>query len=209
MSKHLITILGLIAALGVLALGVALVALPLSLQVAGVDAQTASVAQTNAIYEAELDRLREEQENLDEIDASVDALRAQIPSTGNFDDIFELIGRAADASGVTLRAATAGDLVAFVPRTEAGSQDAAAAQGNDGTGGQGGNDGAGGQATGRLQSAFAIRASAGDMDDATAFLDALRAGPRLLNNITATAASAGDGTVELQVTALAYVENAE
>ena len=45
-----------------------------------VDAQTATVANTNAIYQAQVDSLRAEEENLDEINATVAALRAQIPA---------------------------------------------------------------------------------------------------------------------------------
>ena len=57
MSKTLITALGLIVSLGVIALGVFLVALPIYVQSVGVDAQTATVANTNAIYQAQVDSL--------------------------------------------------------------------------------------------------------------------------------------------------------
>ena len=48
--------------------------------------------------------------------------------------------------------------------------------------------------------------TAADMDQATAFLDALRAGPRLLSSITATTTQTGEGSVDVQVTALTYVD---
>ena len=61
------------------------------------------------------------------------------------------------------------------------------------------------RATGRQQVDFAIRATAADMAQATAFLDALR-GPRLLSSITATSTQTGEGTVDLQMSALTYVD---
>lgn len=228
MPKHLVTVLGLILSLGVIALGFFLVALPQFFQALGVDAQTATVANTNAIYQAQVDTLREEEERLDEINAAVADLRSQIPATGQLDDVFEVVGRAAEASGVTLTAVTAGEQTAFVVRTgveedpaaapapapgptpaptpTAGATDAAAggsATTPDATAG------AGGAATsGRQQVDFVIQATATDMAQATAFLDALRAGPRLLSNVTATTAQNGDGAIDVQITALTYVDTA-
>ena len=57
MPKHLVTAIGLIVSLGVIALGVFLVALPLYFQAVGVDAQTATVANTNTIYQAQVELL--------------------------------------------------------------------------------------------------------------------------------------------------------
>ena len=59
---------------------------------------------------------------------------------------------------------------------------------------------------GRQQVDFAISVTAADMAQATAFLDALRAGPRLLSSITATATQTGEGSVDVQVSALTYVD---
>lgn len=224
MPKHLVTVLGLILSLGVIALGFFLVALPQFFQALGVDAQTATVANTNAIYQAQVDTLREEEERLDEINAAVADLRSQIPATGQLDDVFEVVGRAAEASGVALTAVTAGDQVAFVVRTgveedpaaapapapeptpapTAGATDAA-------TGGSATTPdaSAGAAATsGRQQVDFAIQATATDMAQATAFLDALRAGPRLLSNVTATTAQSAEGAIDVQITALTYVDTA-
>lgn len=225
MPKHLVTVLGLILSLGVVALGFFLVALPLFFQALGVDAQTATVANTNAIYQAQVDTLREEEERLDEINAAVADLRSQIPATGQLDDVFEVVGRAAEASGVVLTAVTAGDQVAFVVRTgveedpaaapapapettptpapTAGATDAAA--GGPATTPDASADAA---TTGRQQVDFAIQATATDMAQATAFLDALRAGPRLLSNVTATTAQNGEGAIDVQITALTYVDTA-
>ena len=226
MPKHLVTAIGLILSLGVIALGVFLVAMPLYFQSVGVDVQTATVAGTNAIYQAQVDSLREEEERLDEINADVDDLRAQIPATGQLDDVFEVVGRAAEASGVALTTVTAGEQVAFVVRTGAEDDptarpepapaptpaptteatDAATGDTASPTDAAAGADAA--ATAGRQQVDFVIQATAADMAQATAFLDALRAGPRLLNNVTATSTLSGSGTVDVQITALTYVDGA-
>lgn len=220
MPKHVVTALGLIVSLGVIALGVFLVALPLYFQAVGTDAQTATVANTNALYQAQVDSLTAEQENLDAINANVAELRSQIPATGQLDDVFEVVARGAEASGVEITAITAGDKVAYVERTVAAEGDVAAAAApeptpeatdaaTDITGGTTTDVAAvpdAGAAAGRQQVDFVISATATDMEQATAFLDALRAGPRLLNNISAAMTHSGEGAVDVQISALTYVD---
>lgn len=223
MPKHLVTALGLVVSLGVIALGVFLVAIPLYFQSVAVDVQTATVASSNAIYQAQVDTLRAQEEELDAINASVDGLRDQLPATGQLDDVFEVVARAAEASGVTLTAVTAGEQVAFVAHTGEAEDEAAAAptvaptpaptaEGADaatGTATEGADATAGDAAdpsTGRQQVDFVIQATAADMAQATAFLDALRAGPRLLSSVSATANQTGEGAIDLQITALTYLD---
>jgi len=218
MSKHLVTAIGLVLSLGLIALGVFLVAMPLYFQAVSVIGETAAVAQTNANYQAQVDTLRQQEENLDQINASVAGLRSQIPATGQLDDVFEVVGRAAEASGVAITAVTAGEQVAFTTRTSAAEGDAAAvapaptpeptptdaatdvsvAPPTAPSGGVG--------ATGRQQVDFEIRATADDMAAATAFLDALRSGPRLLSNVSAIATGGAGGTVDVQISALTYLD---
>ena len=221
MPKHLVTAIGLIASLGVVALGVFLVALPLYFQAVSVDAHTANVAGTNTLYQAQVDGLRDEEENLDRITAAVAELRAQLPESAQLDDVFEVVGRAAEASGIAITAVTAGDQVAYVVRTGVTDGDApapaaeptpaptgdatdAAAAATEGT------DASAPTATapqgGRQQVDFVITATAVDMAQATAFLDALRAGPRLLSTVTATTTQTGEGTVDVQISALTFVD---
>ncbi|MFD4959822.1 type 4a pilus biogenesis protein PilO [Microbacterium sp. NPDC058389] len=219
MPKHLVTAIGLVVSLGIIALGVFLVAVPLYFQAVDVDAQTATVAGTNTIYQAQVDNLTAQQENLDQINSDVDELRAQIPADGQLDDVFEVVGHAAESTGVQLTAVTAGEQVAFVVRTEAESADGTAAApapeptpaatdaATDTTGTTDAATPAPPAATdSREQVDFTISATAGDMAQATAFLDALRAGPRLLSSITATSTQSGEGTVSLQISALTYVD---
>lgn len=224
MPKQLVTAIGLVVSLGVIALGVFLVALPLYLQAIAVDGQTATVAGTNALYQTQVDSLQAEEQNLDAINANVAAMRSQIPATGQLDDVFEVVGRAAEATGVVLTAATAGEQVPFTLRTGATAgepptatpaptptptptptEGAAPADGTI-------NPGAATPASeappasGRQQIDFAISATARDMAQVTAFLDALRTGPRLLSSMTATSTQTGEGTIELQITALTYLD---
>lgn len=215
MPKQLVTAIGLIVALGVIALGVFLVALPVYFQAVAVDAQTATVSSTNAVYQTQVDTLREEEANIAVINANVSALRSQIPASGQLDDVFEVVARAAEASGVALTSVTAGEQSGFVVRTSATPIDAASETApapdptNDASDSvtQSGSDAPQtSSGAGRQQVDFVIGATAMDMAQATAFLEALRAGPRLLNSITAASNQTGDGTVEVQLTALTYVD---
>lgn len=219
MPKHVVTAIGLIVSLGVIALGVSLVALPLYFQSLGVAGQTATVTQTNAIYQAQVDGLRAEEENLDEINAQVESLRVQIPETGELDDVFEIVGNAAVEAGVTLTNVTAGEQVVFAVRT--GPEDDAAAAPAPDAGAEGEDTADAGDATaggttaeptaptpateGRQQVDFTIAATAPDMAAATAFLDALRSGPRLLNLVQVITLP-GEGDVSVQITALTYID---
>lgn len=220
MSKQLITALGLVVSLGVVALGLFLVAMPIYFQSVTVDGETAQVANVNAIYQAQVDMLHEQSQSLDQINASVTGLRAQIPATGQYDDLFEVIANAAATSQVTITAVTAGTQTVFTSPTGSGAGGVATAPapaptpaptdpaGTDGSTEPGAFQGvAGSSSSGRQQIDFAIQVDAADMSQATAFLDALRAGPRLLSNVTATSTQTGQGAVSVQVMALAYVDS--
>lgn len=223
MPKHLVTAIGLIVSLGVIALGVFLVAMPLYFQAVAVDAQTATVASTNALYQAQVDELTAQQENIDEITENVAGLRSQIPATGQYDDVFEVVGNAAAASGVAITSVTAGEQVVYTTRTGATEGDpaaAAAAPAPEATDAATDPNTAtdpsatdanvapapDAVAAGRQQVDFVISATAADMAQATAFVDALRTGPRLLNSMSVTMTQSGEGTVDVQITALSYID---
>lgn len=217
MSKALITTVGLVVSIGVVALGFFLVALPIWVQSIAVDAQTQTVETTNALYQSQVESLREQEEDLDAINGEVAALRAQIPATGQLDDVFEVIGRAAESSGASILSITAGETAAFAVR--AGVDDASesetptpevtpapAATTPPETGTTDVAPVPEATSPGRQQVEFAITVTAPTMDQATVFLDGLRAGPRLLSSITASAVDNGEGGVALQVAALTFVD---
>ncbi|WP_169582757.1 MULTISPECIES: hypothetical protein [Microbacterium] len=232
MPKHLITVIGLIVSLGIVALAVVLVALPMWVQSLSVDAQTTEVENTNQLYQAQVTALETEEERLDEIEASVVALRTEIPAVNQLDDVFELISRAADSAGVTITSATAGANAAFVTRTtpsvpgdpasaptppaepEADSGEGAADSGTAETPQSDSGEAQGGSASpsdvttleGRQQIDFEIAIKANEMDQVTKFLDGLRAGPRLLSSITATATQTGTA-IEVQIKALTFIDS--
>ena len=219
MQKGIITVIGLVVSVGIVVLALVLGALPVYLQSVAVDVETASVANTNAIYQAQVDNLRAEQENLDTINASVAGLRAQIPASAQLDDVFEVIGRAAEEADVDIVSISAGQQVAFTPHAGVVDETAPppADSSTDATGGSadgtGVDDGTGtgdaqtpAPASGRQQVDFAIQVTAPDMDHVTDFLDQLRAGPRLLSSISATTVT-GDEGLTVQVSALTYVDS--
>lgn len=101
--------------------------------------------------------------------------------------------------------ATAGGPVGQAQQV-AGEANAQTAQTNAalGTGGAAGSTAAGST---RTQIDFAITVTGKDINQITAFLDALRAGPRLLSNITSTVSASGNG-LQASVTALTFVDGA-
>jgi hypothetical protein len=229
MPKQLITVIGLVISIGIVALGVVLVAVPMLLQSFSTDGQTASVAASNDVYETQLVALQEADTRQAEIDASVATLRAQIPATGQLDDVFEVVGNAAAASGVTITSVTAGDSTVFVarksatdtadqpdpvasPSPDATTDPVAPAEGtSDGTLPAEGSVSTDESSTmtelsGRQQVDFTIQVKANDMNQVTAFLDALRAGPRLFSSITALAATSGEG-IEVAVDGVTYLDS--
>lgn len=223
MPKQLVTVIGLVVSLGIVVLGVVLVAVPMLLSSFTVDSQTASVAATNSVYQSQVDGLKEQQARQDEIDASVAVLQSQIPVTAQLDDIFEVVANAAAASGATITSVTAGETAAFVVR--AGATDAAdttaadaaaqpdatpspdpSATADDGTAApESGSTVTDAATTGRQQVDFSIQVKATDMNQVTAFMDALRSGTRLFSSVTALSTTSGEG-IEVQVDGLTFVD---
>ncbi|QKJ19698.1 hypothetical protein [Microbacterium hominis] len=220
MPKQLINLIGIVACIGILALAVALVALPMFFQSLATQAQAAQVDATNGIYQAQVDGLRAEEERMDEINASVAALRTEIPATNKLDDVFELIARSAIGAGVEVQTITAGDAVAFVERTAAlgpdeqpeaapapaadVTTDATADAAADGTADAAVEPAAAASTDPRRQVDFTFTITADDLGQATSFLDRLRAGPRLLGPIQSTVSPTGTG-VTVTVSALTFV----
>lgn len=223
MSKGIITLLGAVLCGAILLLGVVFGVVPLLMQALTVAGQSAQVAQTNTVYETQIASLEAEQERLDEITASIDSLRQGISSAPELDDVFELVARAAEASGVTVETIEAGESSAFTPRTAPTTVEEAApeAPAADASAADASPDPAPTPsasvspateptpapapevAAGRSQVDFTIRVDAFDMAQAVAFLDALRAGPRLFTNVDTLVSSTGI-VLDVDVTGLAY-----
>ncbi|WP_417555196.1 hypothetical protein [Microbacterium sp.] len=116
MNKQLITLIGALVTVGVVALGVLLGAVPL--MTGGLTAleQTTQASSTNATYAQQIDSLNAAKKNLSQTEASVSALRAQIPEKPLLDQAFDIVDAAATASGATITSITRGELTAFEPR---------------------------------------------------------------------------------------------
>ncbi|WP_194395684.1 hypothetical protein [Microbacterium atlanticum] len=221
MPKQLINVIGIVVCVGILGLALALVAVPIFFQSLATGAQTAQVDQTNDVYQVQIDALRAEEERMGEIEASVAGLRTEIPLANELDDVFELVARAASDSNVQVQTITAGENAAFAVRTAplAIGEEPEVAPADPATGDATGetSDPAatpapetpptgteGAPIDGRQQVDFTITVSAPLLQDAVAFLDRLRGGPRLLSAIDSTVTPTGTG-FDVSVSALTFV----
>ena len=168
-------------------------------------------ASTNDLYQSQVDHLREEEARQGDIDASVAGLRAQLPATGQLDDVFEIVARAATATGVTLQAVSGrGTPAGFVTRTSPHrgwrcacwrrSEAPAEARGRYAPPKIGSRlhrrilPPLPGPNSSAARSTFTISVAAADANQVTRFfLTPSEAGPRLLSNITAHVGAYGRG----------------
>lgn len=108
MSRQLINLAGGLAVIVILALGIALVALPMFNQAGATGQQADDIAQTNDIYEIQVQTLRAQEADLAALEGELAELRDQIPATALNDQVYELIGAAAAESGVIVESVAAG-----------------------------------------------------------------------------------------------------
>ncbi len=216
LNKQFINVIGAVVILAVMVAGVALIALPMWSQSQATDASTRTVAQTNTVYQAQIDQLTAAEARIDQIDAHLTELRTEIAPFTRLDDAFDLIITAADERDLVLESINAAEPEPFVPRTSLtgepaeaappASTDASAAPADAETP----TDAAPAEtapepttpdeASPQQQVALTITVPVPDAKTATAFVDDLRAGPRLISIIDATLT---DGV--LTVTALTYI----
>lgn len=225
--KQLINLLGAVVVIAVIVAGIALIALPMYAASQTTDASARTVAQTNDIYEIQVQTLAAEQERMDEITADLASLRRQITAIPQLDDVFEIIIASAEETGATISSVSAGDPEAWTPRGSAGADPGAppapaeeAPAGevpNESTAGEGlieGMDPAGAAAAPPDAAApsdspfrqvpLTIVVELSDAAQAAAFIDALGRGHRLISPIDGTL-----GHQTLTVTALAFIYTEE
>lgn len=224
LSRRLINILGVLLVAVVLIAGGLLGAMPVLLEASSTDQEADEVVSANELHELQVVRLRAEQERFDEIEASLSALRAQIPADDQLDDVFAIVNSAARSTDATIESATAGEPAAWVERAApAPDEDAAAtvppaagapvseetapatetspAEGNAGTA-PASPEAA--PAPPETEVPFTIVVRLPDTAAAARFIDALGAGPRLLS-ITHVAMTETAGEFTLTVDALTFV----
>lgn len=117
MTKSLITLIGALVSIAIVVLAVAFGVLPLVGQSFAAMDGTVQAQAANSTYETQIAELQKEKARKGEIDASVEALRAQIPSEPDLDAAFDVIANAAVSGGGMITSSTRGDLAPYVPRT--------------------------------------------------------------------------------------------
>lgn len=211
MSKQLINLIGAVAAIAVLAAGILLFALPAYSQSRSTHAEADTVAASNAAQQTLLSDLQAQAAQMDQLEAEVAVLREQIPGDPQGDDVVLLAAEAAGALGATLRSVSVGVSEPYSPRvsetatdTAGTDTDAAAADAvtTDGGATTGGTVAAEGSATEQVP--ITVSADVADIATATAFVDALRNGPRLVAITQATVTEGGESGASVTVTLLAF-----
>ena len=81
------------------------------------DKNRTNVSQTNSVYQTQIDTLAAAEANIDELDASLAALRQQIAATPKLDDVYEIVDDAAKKADVRVENVTAADPTAWTART--------------------------------------------------------------------------------------------
>ena len=226
MPRQMINLIAIVLTAGLLFAGTMLVVLPVYGSARTTETSARDVAQTNDVYQLQVDRLAEAEARIDEIAADVAALRLGIPASSRLDDVMQIVVEAAEATGATIEGFAAVEPEAWTPRTGLGGDDAGSAPTDDtataappttdeaGSPAPTASPPAAGEAEGQTPPADETDAAASPQrqipvtitvavpsaEAAAAFLDALGRGPRLLLPI--------DGTLDettLTVTALAFV----
>jgi len=116
-TKSLITLIGALVSIAIVVLAVVFGVLPLVGQALTAVGSTAQAGVTNSAYETQIANLKKEKARKGEIDASVEALRGQIPATADLDAAFDVIANSAVGVGAVVTSSTRGDLAPYAPRT--------------------------------------------------------------------------------------------
>ncbi|MEV7632544.1 hypothetical protein AB0N64_09060 [Microbacterium sp. NPDC089318] len=234
MTKQLITLIGALLTVAVLAVAVLLGVLPLMGGVASADAQRQDVIATNTGYETQIASLTEQSKRIDEIERAVAQLRSQIPGDELLNQVFERISRSGTTAGVDVVAVDRAEATVYAARTGTGedtpepaatepsaepaqtdtpvdqAEDVAAATDDPAAdttaGGATPTEPAAPAVAPRQQVELSIRALAPDIDSAFAFLDGLRAGPRAIaiDSVTTTRSEAG---FDMQLTVITFLHD--
>ena len=222
LNKQLINLAGILAVLVIVVAGVVLAAVPMISQASATDSQTQTVAQSNAVYEAQVTQLTTAQQGIADIGANLTDLRTEIAAQPKLDDVLEIVDKAVAQTGATVESIAVADPVSFVPRgavvdtTGTGVPVAAPTPAPAATSGESGGDTApsdaattepapaapadGAAVTPQAQVLITVTVTIADAKTAATFLDALRVGPRRILPIDA---KLDDG--KLTVQALTFI----
>lgn len=117
-NKQLINLAGILAVVVVLVAGVALIALPMYSESRAVDDQTRTVTTNNTIYQQQVAILAEAGARIDQIDADLESLRAQIAPDTQLDDIHALVAEAAEDLDIRVMSVAVDEPEPWTPRTQ-------------------------------------------------------------------------------------------
>lgn len=203
-NKQFINLLGVVVVVAILVAGVALIALPMWSQSRTTDASTQIVAQTNAVYEAQVTQLTVAQDSEAELDRQLAELRADIPAITKFDDVFDIVNDAAERLDLAIQTVSIAEPEAWTARGTIDVEPVAPAEApaeEETTDTTAPADAPAPAPTepavsAPQQAAVNIEVAVPDAKTATAFIDALGKGPRLLSPLNA---AFDDGTLTLTV----------
>ncbi|GAA1702115.1 hypothetical protein GCM10009808_20080 [Microbacterium sediminicola] len=217
MTKTLVNLIGGLAAVIILVLGVVVVALPLFGAAGTTNASADTVQDQNDTQQLVLDGLRAQAADMDALEDEVAALRDEIPAARHLDDVLVLAVTATSTHGGRIVALSTTESEPFAVRVdEADTTAPAYTTGTDPADDTTTESGAASassssaaatdtatQTADAHQTSVTITIDAPSVEDATAMIDALREGPRLVAVVQATVTSDDDG-VSLVVTLLAF-----
>lgn len=185
MPKQLINIVGTLAVVLVVVLGIVLGVVPLSSQTGQVHAEATTVRQTNDVFDAQVRQLKAVKKP--ELEDRLSGLRTEIPATNLNDDVFELVIAAAGAAAASIESVTATERKSWTNplADEAGAETSATDQStetaDDATSAETAEaPSASPEDTPRTSVPFTLNVKTADISLAVAFVDALRAAPRLV-----------------------------
>lgn len=127
LDTRMLNLLGLLAIVAVLGLGVASLIMPMYQGVQNASGELSLAEQTNDGYRSQLAQLTEAEGRKAEIQRSVAELRKEVPDNVQADTVLQAIADASAATGAFIDASTFGEPTAFTPRTEVTDDGAAPA----------------------------------------------------------------------------------
>lgn len=127
LDTRMLNLLGLLAIVTVLGLGVVSLIMPMYQGVQKTSDELSLAEQTNESFRAKLTQLTEAEGRKAEIEKSVAELRKEVPDNVQADTVLQAIADASAATGAFIDASTFGEPTAFAPRTAATEDGAAPA----------------------------------------------------------------------------------
>lgn len=216
LDAKMVNLLGLLVIVAVLGLGTISMVMPIYEGVQDSSDQLETVEQTNDTYRIQLAQLTEAEGRKSEIEKSVEKLRQQLPATVQADSALQVIAAASEATGAFIDRDAFTVATPFAPRTGAEEEGAAQAEAapappaDPGTAAEGASEATETDADATVDAGTEVPAeppadprqqveielvlSVQDTTMATAFLDALRAGPR---SVLVTSAVAERGSAHV------------